>query len=1220
MATPTTVFPIEIRLFDSPSDFVSREDFERNDIENYKIVSERELLKERQVLIIERERQHGQVRVFRKLYELATRESRNNYFIPTFDFNQIYKELRSRLSESTKVFIDNFPIPNNVDRGNSLDQLSELFNTFNNCTFFVATMSHNSIQNVVTFPYNVSLRIAEILIDVDSISLTDDEIQDQIANAEKIEQRQSKAQRRKTKPQQFQPTTTPHDELFRELINSSEFAALREVDEFILEEQRTHYNTLRQFQKEEKDSSTLSDLARALDSKLKASQLSLDEYGTDFTVFDLWKTIVLVVRDVSKAIDFGSTAQDSNIIIPNTYPELERKWASEILQTFIVPGQSVHSPILLNYFSFCENPSGAPYLFEESIKKQIVENLLEKDYQSTQFVPLIWGYFESLGQIPLKNIDNLGYFIASVLLHPKIKSIWNDAQQINQQQTSSSTPLFNNGRVIGQYSPDEASAVDHLDFKHDVHALAALIAYEKTPLPLAIGLFGNWGSGKSSFMKQLQNRVQTLSTEQYENAEVVKSSNGEMPYCSKIAHITFNAWHFSDANLWASMMVHVFDELLKNIGTTDDRDVLRKELLNNLSTAREALKEAEKQLQESTRQKNEAQLALEKVETTKKNIDAELKTVKLSLGDLVSALMKDDQFKSAVKHTAKEIGYNKLVQTKEQLEEFKTEFGSRGQRWKRAIGNLFRGNIQFSFFCLLLIASPLIVGVLYKLNLVQLNANIASIGVSVVTFFGWILAQLKKFDSSLEKIESLQTIAVNKKEAELEAQEAALQEKLKVYEASVVENKKQLDVAIKNEADAQLALDSLDINRQLTSFIQQRQSGNNYQQHLGIISLIRKDFEALSDYLKIGRKEKKNKDRIIDRIVLYIDDLDRCKTERVVAVLEAVHLLLALDLFVVVVGVDPRWVSKALKEQYKEQLHLDATEDSDTSRLPGQRATPFDYLEKIFQVPFVLRSMDNNGAKKLLDNLFKGQVKTTENKSEEAPFEGKLNDPFNTGNPVMKDPFDESNISAEHQEALKKRALEMEEEIQKKKQEEEKKKEFIEQVENLSISEEELTFMKSIAPIIGATPRTVKRYGNLYRLIRVHSDIPSYTAENLEDYQSVMLLLSISVSNGSIARPFFNALKESKKKGFYEVNVELIEKLKEESEAKKKEKQDEELKEKLEALDEQLQALHQLEKTLVKMPAEVKDFSVATLKRYSPVVSRFSFRTLNCVEEEMIQK
>ena len=41
----------------------------------------------------------------------------------------------------------------------------------------------------------------------------------------------------------------------------------------------------------------------------------------------------------------------------------------------------------------------------------------------------------------------------------------------------------------------------------------------------------------------------------------------------------------------------------------------------------------------------------------------------------------------------------------------------------------------------------------------------------------------------------------------------------------------------------------------------------------------------------------------MQRIVLYVDDLDRCPSDRVVELLEAVHLLLAFALFVVVVGV-----------------------------------------------------------------------------------------------------------------------------------------------------------------------------------------------------------------------------------------------------------------------------------------------------------------------------
>ena len=54
---------------------------------------------------------------------------------------------------------------------------------------------------------------------------------------------------------------------------------------------------------------------------------------------------------------------------------------------------------------------------------------------------------------------------------------------------------------------------------------------------------------------------------------------------------------------------------------------------------------------------------------------------------------------------------------------------------------------------------------------------------------------------------------------------------------------------------------------------------------------------------------------LVDRIILYIDDLDRCPEANVVEVLQAVHLLLAFPLFVVVVGVDSRWLLHSLQSR-----------------------------------------------------------------------------------------------------------------------------------------------------------------------------------------------------------------------------------------------------------------------------------------------------------------
>jgi len=115
-------------------------------------------------------------------------------------------------------------------------------------------------------------------------------------------------------------------------------------------------------------------------------------------------------------------------------------------------------------------------------------------------------------------------------------------------------------------------------------------------------------------------------------------------------------------------------------------------------------------------------------------------------------------------------------------------------------------------------------------------------------------------------------------------------------------------------------IDALSADRQLADFIERRRASTDYKQHLGVIAKAYSDFEELSTLLarvknEITRAPATAKDTAnrkllprIDRIVLYIDDLDRCPESKVVAVLQAIHLLLFFPLFVVVVGVDSRCI------------------------------------------------------------------------------------------------------------------------------------------------------------------------------------------------------------------------------------------------------------------------------------------------------------------------
>ena len=79
---------------------------------------------------------------------------------------------------------------------------------------------------------------------------------------------------------------------------------------------------------------------------------------------------------------------------------------------------------------------------------------------------------------------------------------------------------------------------DELGVKGSAHRLAELIALRETKMPLAIGLFGDWGSGKSHFMNLIDRRLKTLA----------ETAVADGPWCKEIIPIYFNAWHYLDAN------------------------------------------------------------------------------------------------------------------------------------------------------------------------------------------------------------------------------------------------------------------------------------------------------------------------------------------------------------------------------------------------------------------------------------------------------------------------------------------------------------------------------------------------------------------------------------------------------------------------------------------------------------------------------------------------
>jgi KAP family P-loop domain len=102
---------------------------------------------------------------------------------------------------------------------------------------------------------------------------------------------------------------------------------------------------------------------------------------------------------------------------------------------------------------------------------------------------------------------------------------------------------------LPQYAPDGIdSRQDHIGVATEAEAFARLIASCDLTPPLAIALFGDWGSGKSFLMSAVQDRLKALTE------RVADRPQGEVRVWKRIKQIEFNAWEYVQGNLWASLL------------------------------------------------------------------------------------------------------------------------------------------------------------------------------------------------------------------------------------------------------------------------------------------------------------------------------------------------------------------------------------------------------------------------------------------------------------------------------------------------------------------------------------------------------------------------------------------------------------------------------------------------------------------------------------------
>lgn len=615
---------------------------------------------------------------------------------------------------------------------------------------------------------------------------------------------------------------------------------------------------------------------------------------------------------------------------------------------------------------------------------------------------------------------------------------------------------------------------DLIGIRAEVDAFAYLLASRGLKPPLAVGLFGEWGSGKTFFMQSVRNRIESLTN----NPKIKDKPQAEVPYWKRIIHIEFNAWHYIEGNLWASLVNHIFNQLkLKG----EDEDIVQKRRehwLKKLDDTRVEYIELKADYDEKER---ELHSSIMKTETLQRKRDLELQNLQSCKAQRTSGLLikkSFDEVKAALEPHLVTLGLPESDDILKKLNNTKANLKGTGVLFDSLWNNKNRVYRIAIIASVLLV--PLVIWGMSHCEIPPKNTIFTGIFGSLTSFMilfskanSIVRDRLNILNSAQLKVE--EEIAMAKGEIEKKVNLAKVNaDKAEQDLNEVIEEKNTLIESIKDIKDQ---LEQTTPARVLNDFVEERVGSNDYRKHLGVPAIIQRDFEQLADLVSRQNEDivnsknsdAENNELNFNRIVLYIDDLDRCPDNHVVEVLQAVHLLLAFELFVVVVAVDSRWLSHALINNFKAL----APENS-----ASKKASPDDYLEKIFQIPFWVEPLNDYAKQNIINGLLEGHLVAGE--TDGTPRDDDLK--IELGN-AQKDILNllciQGNMPTMELAAL-------------------------------SIEAKELTFLEELTSLLGATPRSTKRFVNLYQLVRIiYRQKPNEDEQQPGKYEMLAFMLAI---------------------------------------------------------------------------------------------------------------
>ncbi len=392
-----------------------------------------------------------------------------------------------------------------------------------------------------------------------------------------------------------------------------------------------------------------------------------------------------------------------------------------------------------------------------------------------------------------------------------------------------SQPLDVTHSRLAGFSADTTLAKDSLAVGREALTLAMLVAHHGVKPPISVGLFGDWGSGKSFFMRQMRDWIERLSRE---------SSDRNGAYCRRIIQLDFNAWHYIDGNLWASLAREIFEGLANAVADKEAPELRFKRLREATQSTKDLIACREADVRTKQAQLTDAEQRLRVI-----TVPTEAQIVAAS----ARAALEVPEIGDRVRDVA---GALHLPVAGKTLGELKKQAGELSGLVKtgKALVLGFRSRWYWVFIGVGVVAAMyggLFIARMYGLDYVMGRtvawlAGAATVAAPILAKARTILGRIKDFQRSIDTELQRNREA---KQRELTADADAKRTEVVALQMQLKHSRDELGTL--NEE-----LRGLQATQQMVNFIRQRDASTDYRSQLGVIARAHQDFRRLSELME----------------------------------------------------------------------------------------------------------------------------------------------------------------------------------------------------------------------------------------------------------------------------------------------------------------------------------------------------------------------------------